>query len=135
MRDHASATRAHPHAHKNGVVPDDLQYFALLAGCVIVTLPLELLVGARVWRQPRRLVCALLPTVVLFSAWDVIAIARGHWAFADRYVTGAELPGDLPLEELAFFVVIPLCGLLTLEAVRTITNRRTLLPSRGVARA
>jgi len=117
------------------VVPDDLQYLALLAGCVVVTLPLELLFGARVWRQPRRLVCALLPTVVLFSVWDVIAIARDHWTFSARYVTGAEIPGDLPLEEIAFFVVIPICGLLTLEAVRTISGRRTLLPARGVARA
>ncbi|MGB8501595.1 MAG: lycopene cyclase domain-containing protein, partial [Mycobacterium sp.] len=26
-------------------------------------------------------------------------------------------PGDLPLEEILFFVVIPLCGLLTYSAV------------------
>ena len=29
------------------------------------------------------------------------------------------LPGRLPLEELLFFLVIPVCAVLTLEAVRT----------------
>jgi hypothetical protein len=33
------------------------------------------------------------------------------------------LPGDVPIEELASFVAIPICGLLTLEAVRGIPGR------------
>jgi lycopene cyclase domain-containing protein len=102
---------------------DQYQYLLLMAGCLLVTLPLELILGARVWRQPRRLLFALVPTVVLFVAWDIAAIAREHWSFNSRYVTGRQLPGNLPVEELAFFVVIPICGLLTLEAVRRILER------------
>jgi hypothetical protein len=30
------------------------------------------------------------------------------------------LPFDFPIEELLFFVAIPVCGLLTFEAVRTV---------------
>ena len=116
-------------------MPDDLQYLAVLGACLVVTLPLELIFGARVWRQPRRLLMALLPTVCAFSLWDVIAIDRGHWTFSARYLVGFELPGDLPIEELAFFVVIPICGLLTLEAVRTITSHRAALSADGIARA
>ena len=107
------------------IVPDELQYLALMVGCLVVTLPLEVVVGARVWRRPRRLVLALVPTLVVFVVWDVIAIARDQWAFADRYVTGWELPGSLPLEELVFFTVIPICGLLTLEAVRRLSAARS----------
>ena len=59
--------------------------------------------------------------VAAYVVWDLVAIARGHWSFDDRYVTGWELPGSLPVEELTFFVVIPLCALLTFEA-----SRRTL---------
>jgi lycopene cyclase domain-containing protein len=102
---------------------DQYQYLLLMAGCLLVTLPLELVFGARVWRQPRRLLFALVPTVALFAAWDVAAIAREHWSFNPRYVTGRQLPGNLPVEELTFFVVIPICGLLTLEAVRRILER------------
>jgi lycopene beta-cyclase len=102
---------------------DRYQYLLLMAGCLIVTLPLEFVFGARVWRQPRRLLFALVPTVIVFAVWDIAAIAREHWSFNARYVTGSRLPGNLPVEELAFFFVIPICGLLTLEAVRRILER------------
>ena len=72
----------------------------VLAGCLLVTLPLELVIGARVYRQPRRLLAALLPAVVLFVVWDVVAIDRGHWWYNPRYVTGWSLPWALPVEEL-----------------------------------
>ncbi len=96
---------------------DRFQYLAVLAGCVLVTLPLELVFGARVYRRPGRLLGALAPPLALFVAWDVAAIERGHWWYNPRYVTGWRLPGSLPVEELAFFVVIPICALLTYEAV------------------
>lgn len=102
---------------------DRYQYLLLMAACLLVTLPLELVFGARVWRNPRRLLLALVPTVLLFVVWDVAAIARDHWSFNPAYVTGRRLPGDLPVEELVFFLVIPICGLLTLEAVRNILER------------
>jgi lycopene cyclase domain-containing protein len=102
---------------------DRYQYLLLLAACLVVTLPLEFVFGARVWRRPRRLLVALAPTVLVFVAWDIVAIARDHWSFSPAYVTGRRLPGNLPVEELAFFVVIPICGLLTLEAVRNILER------------
>lgn len=96
---------------------DRFQYLLLLAGCVVVTLPLEVALGARVWRRPRRLIIALLPAVVVFSLWDVAAIAHHQWSFNRRYVTGWDLPGHFPLEELLFFIVVPICAVLTFEVV------------------
>jgi lycopene cyclase domain-containing protein len=107
-------------------MPDEYQYLALMGACLVITLPLELVFGARVWRSPRRLALALVPTIAVFLVWDAAAIARGHWGFNPHYVTGWELPADVPIEELVFFVVIPICGLLTLEAVRTILSRAAL---------
>ena len=100
---------------------DRFQYLALMGACLVVTLPLEFVFRARVYRRPRRLVRAMALPVAVFVVWDLIAIARGHWSFGERYVTGWDLPGGLPVEELAFFVVIPICALLTFEA-----SRRTL---------
>ncbi len=96
---------------------DHLQYLLVMAACVVVTLPLELLFGARVWRRPARLVRVLVVPVLIFSAWDVAAIAHHHWRYATRYVTGVDLPGHLPVEEVVFFVVVPVCALLTFEVV------------------
>lgn len=89
-------------------------YLLVLAACLVGTLPLELFVGARVYRRWRRLGLTLLPVLVVFIVWDVLAIRAGWWSY--RHLTGVRL-GDLPIEELAFFVVIPICVLLTYEAV------------------
>jgi lycopene cyclase domain-containing protein len=103
---------------------DRLQYLMVLGGCILITLPLEFWFGARVWRRPRRLALALAPAFIVFVVWDVWATARGTWSFAEEYTIGLRLPGDLVVEELAFFLIIPVCGLLTLEAVRNILRRR-----------
>ena len=98
---------------------DRYQYLILMALCVVITLPLELVLDAKVYRRPRRVLGALVPTVVAFVVWDLLAIRLGHWTFSPEYTTGLEL-GSVPLEEVVFFVVIPLCALLSYEAVSNI---------------
>jgi lycopene cyclase domain-containing protein len=93
-------------------------YLAILAACVAGTLPLEFLLGTRVYARWRRLVLTLVPIVIVFGCWDVLAIRDGWWRYDGRDLVGIDLPGRLPLEELLFFLVIPTCAVLTLEAVR-----------------
>jgi lycopene cyclase domain-containing protein len=104
-------------------VDDRYQYLLLMAGCLVITLPLEFVLRARVYRRPRRLLLSLLPVLVVFVAWDVLGIVRGHWWYSADYTTGILLPARVPLEELVFFLVIPICGLLTYEAVGTVLGR------------
>ena len=95
---------------------DRWQYLMVLGACIVVTLPLEFF-GNGVYRQPRRLASAVLPVAVVFLVWDAIAVAADVWWYNPRYLLGLIAPGELPLEELLFFVVIPVCGLLTYSAV------------------
>lgn len=97
---------------------DHWQYLLLLGGCVLITLPLEVL-GKGVYRQPRRLLISLTPVVLVFLIWDAIAIALHVWHYNPRYISGINVP-FMPLEEFLFFIVIPLCGLLTYSAVTNI---------------
>ncbi|WP_249645417.1 lycopene cyclase domain-containing protein [Nocardia sputi] len=98
---------------------DHWRYLLVLVVCLVLTAPLEFL-GPGVYRRPRLLLGALLPTVMLFVAWDLVAVAAGVWDFNPRYLLGVFLPGAIPLEELLFFLVVPLCGLLTYVAVETL---------------
>jgi lycopene cyclase domain-containing protein len=93
-------------------------YLLILAACVIGTLPLEFLLHTGVYHRWPRLLAALVPVVVVFGCWDVLAIHQHTWFYARRYLIGVFLPGRLPLEELLFFLVIPTCAVLTFEAVR-----------------
>ncbi|MGF3053710.1 lycopene cyclase domain-containing protein [Microbacterium sp. YY-03] len=98
-------------------IPDSLQYIALMAGCLLLTLPLEFVLGARVYRRPLRLVQAVLVTLLAFSVWDAIAIAAGMWTYSEQFTSGIMVGFGLPLEEIIFFIAIPICGILTYEAV------------------
>ena len=114
------------------------QYLGVLAACVAITLPLEAVLGARVYRRPGRLAATVLPVVAVFAVWDWLAAHRGHWGWSPGQVTGLRLLG-LPIEEWLFFVVVPICALLTYEvlgrpaAVRrpAPADRRTVEAGRG----
>ena len=95
-------------------------YVGVLAFVVIGTAWLEVALRTRVYARWRRLLAALVPVVLLFCAWDLYAIAAGHWTFDPERTTGVLLPGGLPLDEVLFFVVVPIAGVLTLEAVRSV---------------
>ncbi len=101
-----------------------LAYVGVLGFCLLGTAWLEVVLGVRVYRQWRRLLLTVLPVVTVFVVWDLYAIARGHWTFDAGHTTRVVLPGRLPLDELLFFVVIPICALLSFEAVRTVLARR-----------
>jgi len=101
-----------------------LAYLAVLAFCLLGTLPLEVWLGVRVYRQPRRLLLTLLPVVAVFYLWDVYAIAADHWSFDPAQTVGLVLPGGVPVEELLFFVVVPTCAVLAFEAVRRVKGWR-----------
>lgn len=94
-----------------------LTYLAVLAACLVVTLPLELVLRLRVYSQWRRLLTTIAAVLVAFGGWDLVAVHRHQWSYVRSRVV-AELPGRLPLEEVLFFVVIPICVVLTFEAVR-----------------
>jgi len=97
-------------------------YAAVLAFIVVGSGWLEFGLRTRIVRRRKRWALSILPAFIIFVLWDLYAIAAGHWHFDPQRVTGASFPGGLPVEEVLFFVVVPTAGLLTLEAVRSMTG-------------
>ena len=102
---------------------DHFQYLLLMVGCLLITLPLEFVFGARVYRRAAALAIAIVPVVIIFSIWDIVGILRDHWTYSPRFTTGVKLIFGMPIEELVFFIVVPVCGLLTYEAVGQVLRR------------
>ncbi|HEU4346808.1 MAG TPA: lycopene cyclase domain-containing protein [Actinoplanes sp.] len=100
-----------------------LAYLGVLAGCLAAALWLEPVLKVSVLRRWRRLLLTLVPVVVVFVLWDLAAISAGHWTFDPAQTTGIVFPGGLPLDEVLFFVVVPVCAILGFEAVRTVLRR------------
>lgn len=101
---------------------DHWQYLIVLAACLAITLPLEIF-GDGVYRQLWRAGRALLPVGAVFLLWDEVAIGAHVWTYNRAYIIGADIPFRMPIEEVLFFIVIPVCGLLTYNAVSTIRER------------
>jgi lycopene cyclase domain-containing protein len=95
-------------------------YLVVLAGCLIGALWLEPVLHVGVLRRWRRLLITIAVVVVAFGGWDVAAIAAGHWRYDRGQMLPITLPGRLPLDELLFFIVTPLCAILGFEAVRKV---------------
>lgn len=95
---------------------NNYQYLILLGLCLTITLPLEFVLKARVYRRWRWTLLSIGVVVLIFGIWDLVGIARNHWWYNEEFITGVHL-GPLPLEELLFFIAIPLCGLLSYEGV------------------
>ena len=95
----------------------------MLVFCLVGTLPLNRVFRLGLLRQGRRIALSILPVAVVFVAWDVAATRAGHWMFDPEQTLPVRVFG-LPLEELGFFVVVPLAGLLTYEAVGVVLSRR-----------
>lgn len=96
-----------------------LTYVAMLVFVVVATLPLEVFLRVGVYTRLRRLGLVVLCAGAPFALWDVAATLAGHWEFDISQTLGIVLPGGLPLEEVLFFVVVPLASVMTLEAVRS----------------
>ncbi len=99
-----------------------LAYLGILLAIVAGTCWLEFALRTRVFQRIRRLTLTVLPVVAVFVAWDAYAISRRQWTFDSDRVTGWRLPLDLPIEEVLFFIVIPVAAILTYEAVRSSTG-------------
>jgi lycopene cyclase domain-containing protein len=97
-------------------------YVAMLAFCLAGTLPLVRAFRLPVLRQPRRLALTVVLGGAPFLLWDLYATHAGHWWF-DADQTLPPRVAALPLEEIGFFVVIPVVAVLTFEAVKVARRR------------
>lgn len=95
-------------------------YVAVLVFVLVGSGWLEIALRTRVFRRPRRLLLTVIPVTLPFLIWDAYAISQGHWWFDTDRILGVYLPGEIPLDELLFFILIPIASILTLEAVRSV---------------
>lgn len=94
-------------------------YVVMLAFCLTATLLLVPIFRLRVLRQPARLLLTIALAGSPFLVWDLYATHAGHWWFDAAQTLPWRVAG-LPLEEIAFFVVIPMVSVLTYEAVKVV---------------
>jgi lycopene beta-cyclase len=99
------------------------EYFILLGLILLFPLILSFDRNLKLYTRRTRLLFAIAGMCFPFWIWDVVAVARGHWWFNEKYIAGVQWLG-LPVEEWLFFPVVGFVSIFTWEATMYIWNRR-----------
>lgn len=90
-------------------------YSAYLA--VILASALLIAYFARVKINPGKFASAILPVSAAFILWDIAAVLLGHWQFGLENMLDIAVFNQ-PVEELAFFAVVPFFYVVVWEICR-----------------
>jgi lycopene cyclase domain-containing protein len=60
--------------------------------------------------------------LVIYLIWDLWAVSKGSWFFDSNQILGILLFGKLPIEEVLFFIIVPLMTVLTYLALVKLTG-------------
>ncbi len=93
-------------------------YLLILAASLAGPLALSFDKKVRFYKNWKFLFPAMMIPAFLYIIWDIYFTSKGVWSFNDQYVTGIQL-GNLPVEEVLFFLVVPYCCVFIYECVRT----------------
>ena len=61
--------------------------------------------------------------LAMYTAWDVWAIENHNWRFDSEQIVRINIFGILPIEEILFFVIVPLITVLTYLALKKLSAR------------
>jgi lycopene cyclase domain-containing protein len=102
-----------------------MKYEYLILMLICLSIPLWQSFNTR-WGLKGKFKIALLSisfVAIPYIIWDIWATAEGHWSFNEHYITGIHI-GNLPIEEVMFFFVIPFCCLFSWNAFKTLEKRK-----------
>lgn len=95
-------------------------YMAMLIFTICGSFWLEVALKVGVLRRIKLALLSIAPIAILFIFWDAYAISHRHWFFDRHQILGIYGPFKIPLEEYLFFFIVPIAGLMTIEAVTTV---------------
>jgi len=97
-------------------------YLAVLAFIAVCAIVVNFLFRIRISRQWKTFLQVDLIIIALYGTWDIWAAARKAWYFDDRQVIGIKLFWLLPIEEILFFILVPLMVLISIQSLEKIVK-------------
>lgn len=102
-------------------------YFIILAASIAGPLALSFDKKVAFYKKWKYIFPAMIVPCLLYIAWDMYFTHLGVWSFNVNFITGIKI-GNLPVEEVLFFIVVPYCCLFIYECIRcylpTVSNKK-----------
>lgn len=99
-----------------------LAYLAVIAFVAICAVGVNLGFGLRIGKRWRELLLTELFIVIIYLSWDTWAIAQKNWFFDTHQIVNIDILPKVPIEELLFFIVVPLTIILSYQALLKLTG-------------
>lgn len=92
-------------------------YALILIGSLAGPLALSFDKKVAFFRKWKEVLMAGIVPALIFIIWDMYFTNQGVWWFSEQHISGIKL-GNLPVEEVLFFFVVPFCCLFIYECIK-----------------
>jgi lycopene cyclase domain-containing protein len=99
------------------------QYSFVLVFVAICAIFVNLAFRLRITSQWRSFLKVDAAILVIYLSWDAWAIHKKNWRFDTHQILNKTLWGGLPVEDVLFFIIVPLMTILTYLALNKIVAR------------
>jgi lycopene cyclase domain-containing protein len=99
-----------------------LSYLAVIAFVALCAFGINLGFALRIGKRWRELLLTQFAIVIIYLSWDTWAIAKKNWFFDTHQIVNINVLPKVPLEELLFFIVVPLTIILSYQALLKLTG-------------
>ena len=102
-----------------------LSYFAVIIFVTVCAFGVNFGFRLRIGKRWRELLFTELAILVIYLVWDTWAIAKKSWFFDAHQIVKIDLLPKVPIEEVLFFIIVPLMVILSYQALLKLTGWST----------
>jgi lycopene cyclase domain-containing protein len=107
---------------------EQFHYLYVLAFIAFCAVAVSLAFRLRVPRFWRNFLITDLSILIIYLNWDYWAIQKDNWSFDSEQILGLYLFGGIPVEEVLFFIIVPLMTVIVyvtlLKIIKYVKERR-----------
>lgn len=99
-----------------------LHYSFVLIFIFICAIGVNLFFRINIAQYWRTLLATDASILLLYLIWDTWAVENGNWYFDSNQILNVNIFGKLPIEEILFFILVPIMAIITYKALLKITG-------------
>lgn len=99
-----------------------LSYLAVIVFIALCAFGINFGFRLRIGKRWRELILTQFAIVIIYLSWDTWAIAKKNWFFDSNQIVNVDVLPKVPLEELLFFIIVPLTIILSYQALLKLTG-------------
>ncbi len=99
-----------------------LHYSFVLIFIFICAIGVNLFFRIHIAQYWRTLLATDASILLLYLIWDTWAVENGNWYFDSNQILNVNIFGKLPIEEILFFILVPIMAIITYKALLKITG-------------